>query len=638
MWHVIYLSLFNLAVSVGVAYALKRRAAWVERQLRLGYDFVAVFPPSRFRLTRSKTVNIGKLCDVIQGKNQTATTQATSTGAAPPLVENAADNPAHPNVAETVAAESKPNPGPANETDAGTIDPPGTSTKIASDPESVPTKQPSLDSANPALSNAAGLPEGNRLAPSPDIEGQDPAEAGRAADPATAGTAADPSTATAANVASDGTTGLASDQEKNDATATATDRLSSESKLASGDRSDSNLAALNGESLDSKPAAADDRSSMEVIDLARDSEGDAAETPPSAAKDAEEKELSGDFLERISTIETALRRGLTPAAGLGQGELRRNLDHLDATAKYWASFADSTRILLEKKQLKPEQSELSRRTHAALQALDGQVDHFQKQAATLREHAEINSASDSDSASDGLGLGAGGLQSLQELRKTILKSAADSHALRDAMNGLFPNQSVPLHRAGNGKTLENYSEGLAGFKQVVETWKTLSEVDGNVAAALGLMDIGGIARLNDQFGLSQVDELLTGCSRQISQSIRHHRGYDRLIRLGGQQYLVFFGFTAGTDARFAIERIRQKFARSEFSIADRNVQVQLCGAVSSFDSQSTLIQQVEHLRQGIVLAKSSGGNQVWVADPDGSFKLVDDAPDYQLPETTVSLI
>src|SRR5690606_15975828 len=82
------------------------------------------------------------------------------------------------------------------------------------------------------------------------------------------------------------------------------------------------------------------------------------------------------------------------------------------------------------------------------------------------------------------------------------------------------------------------------------------------------VDLDRMGKLNDRYGARHIDTLIAGVSQWLHQQVRHDRGYDRVVRLAGQSFLLFLGDTGPRNATSAAERIRQTLDVTTFELDD----------------------------------------------------------------------
>ena len=170
----------------------------------------------------------------------------------------------------------------------------------------------------------------------------------------------------------------------------------------------------------------------------------------------------------------------------------------------------------------------------------------------------------------------------------------------------------------------------------MKLWKEEIKNGGSTLASMILVDFDRVSEWNRLLGLDAMDWVLERCHLQLAGLIRSNRGFDRVVRVSGQQFLVFLGATMSRDARFAAERIRQSFANTEWEVAGRSFHLHVSAVVGPFHDAKPLQPQLAALRQGLPSAKRLGGNVImWLAS-SGQYEEVSGMPNYDLPPRTHS--
>jgi diguanylate cyclase (GGDEF)-like protein len=173
--------------------------------------------------------------------------------------------------------------------------------------------------------------------------------------------------------------------------------------------------------------------------------------------------------------------------------------------------------------------------------------------------------------------------------------------------------------------------GFAGAQSTLQAWQQLTAAGGPKPAAMILIDVDQTTHWNEEFGMEAVDWILDLGLRQIAQSIRSNRGFDRVVRITGQQFLVFLGFTPAAKASFAGERLRQGFANTTWQVADQTFVIHISGAIAEYQATAPLEPQLDFLRSAVVSAKRQGGNLFVAQTNDGRFQRITGVPRYDLP-------
>lgn len=129
----------------------------------------------------------------------------------------------------------------------------------------------------------------------------------------------------------------------------------------------------------------------------------------------------------------------------------------------------------------------------------------------------------------------------------------------------------------------------------------------NTSFTVVMMDLDRFKQINDTHGHQVGDEVL----RQVAAVIRRCvRGADVAARYGGEEFLLLMPETTLAQAAQAMERIRRAVA------AETDPPVTLSGGVAAYDPQhpSDVLRSAD---AAMYAAKNSGGNQVYLVEPEG---------------------
>lgn len=126
-----------------------------------------------------------------------------------------------------------------------------------------------------------------------------------------------------------------------------------------------------------------------------------------------------------------------------------------------------------------------------------------------------------------------------------------------------------------------------------------------------MFDLDYFKTINDQYGHSAGDCVLAGISRFVMENIRP---YDKLFRVGGEEFLIFF---QNTDIKLAfeiVERLRIGISEMQLNINENQfVNITASFGISSIDSDGSVEQSIERADNALYKAKNAGRNntQVW---------------------------
>ena len=172
------------------------------------------------------------------------------------------------------------------------------------------------------------------------------------------------------------------------------------------------------------------------------------------------------------------------------------------------------------------------------------------------------------------------------LRAIFLRSL--SLALTDSLTGLH-----------NRRYLSTHLEAL--MHRMVESEKPL---------ALLMADIDHFKPINDTYGHAVGDEVLCEVAQRMTRGVR---GFDLVVRYGGEEFVVVMPDTPGDVAVAVAERLRQTIAAGPVTVAEAaaNVPVTISIGVATRegpnDTPETLLKRAD---DALYAAKNAGRNRV----------------------------
>lgn len=349
-----------------------------------------------------------------------------------------------------------------------------------------------------------------------------------------------------------------------------------------------------------------------------------------------------DFLARAALIDTGLRALLELELGTAathEPEQQANLwleisTQIDATHHWWTDFEGSlTDKLTRGADGRPIHPEQRAQVEDDLVAMQASLAECQSLLNEVRSVAATPITGEPKSK-----------QALpnaapKRVRGGLMGAIKACHHLRDNLVMLLPESPLQFQTgarqanvepANQATSLPSYVSqlGIAGVTATVKSWQNQLTADTPNVASLLLVDFDRTNDWNQRFGLEAMDWVLDTCHRQIAESIRHNRGFDRVIRVGGQQFLLFLGSTPVVSAKFAADRLRQTFEQTTWQFAEQTRVLHCSVTVSSFRSNQPIAAQINALRLGMAEAKRLGGNVVVEPSPSGRFQQIVGVPSY----------
>ncbi|WP_425614044.1 GGDEF domain-containing protein [Anatilimnocola sp. NA78] len=151
-----------------------------------------------------------------------------------------------------------------------------------------------------------------------------------------------------------------------------------------------------------------------------------------------------------------------------------------------------------------------------------------------------------------------------------------------------------------------------------------------------LVDIDRLGRLNDRLGHRAGDRILNAVANLLGTGIRNDRGFDRLARYSGQQFLVFMGDTGPRNAASAIERIRQSLEAVTLDYEGTELDTSISAGIAAVQRNDTLDAFLLRLKETLQNAKLHGRNRTSVDEGEGP-QVVDNPQRYPVRANCVRI-
>ncbi len=352
-----------------------------------------------------------------------------------------------------------------------------------------------------------------------------------------------------------------------------------------------------------------------------------------------DKMIERDFLQRAAWIDQCLRTVLEQNDQPDEAALRQMASQVAATHQWWTQFEGSISKLLgehAKQATSRDQRAQVDDDLIAMQACLVECQALIGEAGLGGEPTENNSLASVKTSSE----------LPRKMRSRMMQATKACHRLRDNLVLMMPDSPLkfgetssssgdanPNHQVMTTKPLSFVADyGLRGLTEVIGQWRQEVHAGATRVASLILIDIDKTGQWNDELGLETVDLALNVCHEQIAECLRSNRGYDRVVRVSGQQFVVFLGGTNPHAARFAAERIRQAFANTTWQATDQEFVLNISAALCDYQEPTSIQAHITKLRQGLPEAKRVGGNAVVSEMSPGRFQLVTGIPQYSLPD------
>ncbi len=132
--------------------------------------------------------------------------------------------------------------------------------------------------------------------------------------------------------------------------------------------------------------------------------------------------------------------------------------------------------------------------------------------------------------------------------------------------------------------------------------------------SLIIFDIDHFKKFNDTYGHQQGDRILKETARLVKESVR---GTDIACRYGGEEFSIILPHTTAEQAIIFAERLRKRFAETEFRYQDLIMQVTISLGISEFpkmcQDKMSLIKKAD---QALYNCKNKGRNRVQIYSED----------------------
>lgn len=129
--------------------------------------------------------------------------------------------------------------------------------------------------------------------------------------------------------------------------------------------------------------------------------------------------------------------------------------------------------------------------------------------------------------------------------------------------------------------------------------------------SLAVLDLDMFKDINDSYGHSVGDKVLSNVARQLEAQIRE---CDILCRYGGEEFVLLLPETSVADAFVMLEKLRVYIAGCKFYFHERPVPVTMSCGVAGFRKDDTISDVFERADRAMYLAKRDGRNQVRTED------------------------
>ncbi len=148
---------------------------------------------------------------------------------------------------------------------------------------------------------------------------------------------------------------------------------------------------------------------------------------------------------------------------------------------------------------------------------------------------------------------------------------------------------------------------ITGLESAIWDWRENKEQAGDSATVI-VIDVDGMAQLNQQLGTDVCDQLLGELSKILCATFRKDRGFDVPARISGQRFAGLLGYTTALQAASALERVRQTVEGLDVIVGEEHYQVRVSCAATALQKNVGLEKHIDCLARALEFAKERGGN------------------------------
>lgn len=134
----------------------------------------------------------------------------------------------------------------------------------------------------------------------------------------------------------------------------------------------------------------------------------------------------------------------------------------------------------------------------------------------------------------------------------------------------------------------------------------LHQRDPELQVAVALLDLDHFKKINDNYGHSAGDRVLSMTGKLIKGIIR--KG-DIAVRYGGEEILLILPCINPGDVEGLLERIRYSIEKSKVDWEDNNISVTVSGGIA-FAGDESMFEAINRADEKLYKAKHSGRNKI----------------------------
>jgi len=227
----------------------------------------------------------------------------------------------------------------------------------------------------------------------------------------------------------------------------------------------------------------------------------------------------------------------------------------------------------------------------------------------------------------------------KQLLEQIAALLAPAHALRDRMLDLLATLlAAGENLAAHGPVVQlDQATGLPnriGLELLLANWWR-EDSQRIRPLSIVVVDLDRFTRINQRLGARSGDRTIGAISGLIAESLTADRGFERLVRLGGQTLLIALGDHGPRQALTTAERLRQAIEATTFD--DEGAEFELtvsCGVIEVGRSES-VGDVVRRVGEALKFAKKAGRNRCALDEGQGPTVL--DPPQFPVKGRIINL-
>lgn len=190
-----------------------------------------------------------------------------------------------------------------------------------------------------------------------------------------------------------------------------------------------------------------------------------------------------------------------------------------------------------------------------------------------------------------------------------LMAEAEASAARARQLSLENRALAARAEALGQEALTDPLTGLANRRHLEHFMRNIASDHGELGRemSIALVDIDHFKQINDRFGHSKGDEVLTALASILH---RNTRTGDLAVRFGGEEFVIFFASAALLEARKICERLRREVERHSWADLHDQLSVTVSIGVSRLPHGGDLRPTLERADAALYRAKGAGRNRV----------------------------